>query len=103
MIEIAIQKELLGSLGKMDLSINLSIEAQSFIALSGQSGSGKTTLLRILAGLEKAKTEQARAANDYVQALADLMQSCGTPLEFNQYMQTADIKLPAIYFEHSNN
>ena len=55
------------------------------------------------AGLEKAKTEQARAANDYVQALADLMQSCGTPLEFNQYMQTADIKLPAIYFEHSNN
>ena len=55
MIEIAIQKELLGSLGKMDLSINLSIEAQSFVALSGQSGSGKTTLLRILAGLEKAK------------------------------------------------
>lgn len=55
MIEIAIEKELLGSMGKMDLSINLSIEPQSFVALSGQSGSGKTTLLRILAGLEKAK------------------------------------------------
>jgi len=55
MIEIAIEKELLGSMGKMDLSINLSIESQSFVALSGQSGSGKTTLLRILAGLEKAK------------------------------------------------
>lgn len=55
MIEIAIEKELLGSMGKMDLSINLSIESQNFVALSGQSGSGKTTLLRILAGLEKAK------------------------------------------------
>lgn len=55
MISIDIQKELLGSMGKMDLSINLSIESQNFVALSGQSGSGKTTLLRILAGLEKAK------------------------------------------------
>jgi hypothetical protein len=53
--------------------------------------------------LEKAKTEQAKAANDYVQAMADLMQSCGTPLEFNRYMQAADVKLPAIYFEHRKN
>ena len=55
MIEISIEKELLGSLGKMDLCVDLQIEKQSFVALSGQSGSGKTTLLRILAGLEKAK------------------------------------------------
>ena len=55
MIDISIQKELLGSLGKMDLQVNLSIETQSFVALSGQSGSGKTTLLRILAGLEPAQ------------------------------------------------
>jgi len=54
-IEISIEKELLGSLGKMDLCVDLQIEKQSFVALSGQSGSGKTTLLRILAGLEKAK------------------------------------------------
>jgi molybdate transport system ATP-binding protein len=55
MINIAIKKELLGSLGKMDLSVNLCIESQSFVALSGQSGSGKTTLLRILAGLGTAQ------------------------------------------------
>lgn len=55
MIEIAIEKELLGSLGKMSLHVNLSIENQSFVALSGQSGSGKTTLLRILSGLEDAR------------------------------------------------
>lgn len=55
MISIDIQKELLGSMGKMNLVVNLSIESQSFVALSGQSGSGKTTLLRILAGLEKAE------------------------------------------------
>lgn len=55
MIEIDVQKELLGSMGKMDLHVKLAIEKQNFVALSGQSGSGKTTLLRILAGLESAK------------------------------------------------
>lgn len=55
MIEITVQKELLGSMGKMELDVNLSIQSESFVALSGQSGSGKTTLLRILAGLENAK------------------------------------------------
>ena len=54
MIEMHLQKELLGSLGKMNLEIDLTIERDSFVALSGASGSGKTTLLRILAGLEKA-------------------------------------------------
>lgn len=54
MIEIDVSKELLGSMGKMQLGVNLVIENKSFVALSGQSGSGKTTLLRILAGLESA-------------------------------------------------
>lgn len=54
MIEISINKELLGSLGKMELSVNIAIEPKSFVTLSGQSGSGKTTLLRILSGLESA-------------------------------------------------
>lgn len=55
MIKIDINKELIGSNGKMDLDINLEIQEGDFVALAGQSGSGKTTLLRILAGLEEAK------------------------------------------------
>jgi molybdate transport system ATP-binding protein len=54
MIKIDINKKLHGSLGDMDLSVNLTIKDGEFIALAGQSGSGKTTLLRILAGLEQA-------------------------------------------------
>lgn len=45
----------------------------------------------------KARTEQAQAANDYVQGLAALMQSCGTPLAFNDYLKVADIRLPTLY------
>ncbi|WP_201584452.1 TolC family protein [Psychrobacter immobilis] len=47
----------------------------------------------------KARTEQAQAANSYVQALAALMQSCGTPLAFNAYLNAADIQLPTLYSE----
>jgi len=54
MIRIDISKKLHGATGVMNLSINLEIQENSFVALSGESGSGKTTLLRILAGLEEA-------------------------------------------------
>ncbi len=47
----------------------------------------------------KARTEQAQAANNYVQGLAALMQSCGTPLAFNAYLNAADIRLPTLYKE----
>ena len=53
MIKIDITKKLHGASGEMDLSLNLSIKENEFVALSGKSGSGKTTLLRILAGLEE--------------------------------------------------
>ena len=53
MIKIDIYKELHGSNGKMNLTVNLEIKQNDFLALSGLSGSGKTTLLRILAGLEE--------------------------------------------------
>ncbi len=55
MIEIKVKKELMGSKNKIDLNIDLKIQENTFIALSGDSGSGKTTLLRILAGLEKTR------------------------------------------------
>jgi len=55
MITIDINKKLHGSNGEMDLSIDLEIKENDFVALAGESGSGKTTLLRILAGLEAAK------------------------------------------------
>ncbi|SJN36783.1 TolC family protein [Psychrobacter sp. JB385] len=47
----------------------------------------------------KARTEQAQAANSYVQSLAALMQSCGTPMAFNTYLNAADIQLPTLYTE----
>ena len=57
MIKIDINKKLHGSVGEMNLNINLEIKEGTFLAISGKSGSGKTTLLRILAGLEDAKGE----------------------------------------------
>ncbi|RUM66436.1 MAG: ABC transporter ATP-binding protein, partial [Sulfurimonas sp.] len=55
MIDIDINKPLLGSCGTMQLCVKLCIESGSFVALTGASGSGKTTFLRILAGLESAQ------------------------------------------------
>ncbi|MBD3789712.1 MAG: ATP-binding cassette domain-containing protein [Campylobacterales bacterium] len=55
MIHIDICKTLHGSIGEMELMVDLNIQEGDFIALAGQSGSGKTTLLRIIAGLEEAK------------------------------------------------
>jgi len=55
MIEIDIVKKLHGVEKDMLLKVDIQIEDESFIAISGVSGSGKTTLLRILAGLETAE------------------------------------------------
>lgn len=57
MIEIDIYKMLHGSMGDMELRIDLSIAEFEFMAIGGESGSGKTTLLRVLAGLESSSGE----------------------------------------------
>ena len=66
MINIAIQKELHGAAGDMQLAVNLNIKKGEFVALSGKSGSGKTTLLRILAGLEAAEGRITVATKEWL-------------------------------------
>ncbi len=53
MIRLKLKKKLLGSLGKFDLDIDITIQENEFFAIYGKSGSGKTTILRMIAGLEK--------------------------------------------------
>ncbi len=43
----------------------------------------------------QALTEQAKAGNDYVQALAQLLDSCGSTEEFTNYAARADVRLRA--------
>lgn len=72
MINVSIQKPLIGALGKMDLSVALEIKEGAFVALAGESGSGKTTLLRILAGLEPAKGEIHVAGKTWLDSTTSL-------------------------------
>lgn len=50
-IHISLQKKLMGSLGPIDLNVNLQLPRGSLVAIYGPSGAGKTTLLRMIAGL----------------------------------------------------
>lgn len=79
-------------------NVDLAAEVLRYRRLGLQEGVNTTVdVVQAQTQYLKARTEQAQAANDYVQALAALMQSCGTPLEFNTYMNTADIHLPTLY------
>ncbi|GAB4090908.1 TolC family protein [Hydrogenophaga soli] len=62
---------------------------------AGVSAGTATPLELIDAELNVAKvqTEQARAAYDYVKALAELLESCGRTQDFTHYMAKADIQV----------
>ncbi|PJK13149.1 transporter [Lysobacteraceae bacterium NML120232] len=51
-------------------------------------------LMEAEAQFAKAETERAKAAHDYILALAALLESAGTPDQFGQYQQRADVRLP---------
>ncbi len=53
MVEIAVEKRLMGVEGAIDLKIETTIESGEFVSIFGASGAGKTTLLRMIGGLEK--------------------------------------------------
>lgn len=81
-------------------NVDLAIEVLRLRRLGLQEGVSTTIdVVQAQTQALKARTEQAQAANNYVQALAALMQSCGTPLAFNAYLNAADIRLPTLYTE----
>lgn len=62
MIELAVTKTLQSASGRLDLDVQTTIAAGSFVTLFGPSGDGKTSILRMLAGL--AKPDHGRIAVD---------------------------------------
>ncbi|MDR0467951.1 MAG: ATP-binding cassette domain-containing protein [Campylobacteraceae bacterium] len=57
MINLNINKKLLGVSGEFNLEVNIALNNNEIIALYGPSGSGKTTFLKILSGLEKSNSK----------------------------------------------
>ena len=58
---------------------------------------GTSTTLDLIdaeVNFSKLETERAKAANDYAQALAALLESAGTPEQFAAYVRRADVQLP---------
>lgn len=78
----------------LDPSVTLADEVLR-LRRAGVTAGTATPLELIDAELNVAKvqTEQARAAYDYVKALAELLDSCGRTEDFSKYMATADIQV----------
>ncbi|NTV46559.1 MAG: ATP-binding cassette domain-containing protein [Chlorobiales bacterium] len=64
MIDINIEKELIGADGKFELQANFRVEKNELLCLFGKSGSGKTTILRSLAGLETPDRGTIKVGNE---------------------------------------
>lgn len=79
-------------------ALNSNIElAEEFLRLR-QAGlrEGVSTMSELIdaqVNLTKSKTERAQAANDYIQSLVQLLSSAGMPEQFQQYLNSADIRV----------
>jgi len=79
-------------------ALNSNIElAEEFLRLR-QAGlrEGVSTLSDLIdaqVNLIKGKTERAQAANDYIQSLIQLLSSAGMPEQFEQYLNSADVRV----------
>lgn len=51
MITIALEKELNGAAGKMQLQVTFDLQSGDFLSFHGTSGAGKTSIFRMIAGL----------------------------------------------------
>ncbi len=82
------------------LALNANIElTRELVRLQRKSVSEGLATIPDLMSAEtqyfQALTEQAKAGNDYVQALAQLLDSCGRTDEFTDYAARADVRLRA--------
>ena len=80
----------------MDGAVVLAREVQRLRAAGLREGTSTTLeLIDAQTNLTKVQTERAQAANDYVQALAQLLESAGLSDQFSAYIARADIRVPA--------
>ena len=80
----------------MDGAVVLAREVLRLRAAGLREGTSTTLeLIDAQTNLTKVQTERAQAANDYVQALAQLLESAGLSDQFSAYIARADIRVPA--------
>jgi hypothetical protein len=71
--------------------------ARAAAAARGRPAEGTSTTLDLIdasLNLAKVQTQRAELANQYVQALAALLESTGQSEEFDRFMAQADIQIP---------
>ncbi|SIR55604.1 Outer membrane protein TolC [Pseudacidovorax sp. RU35E] len=78
----------------MQAGIDLAQEVVRLRSAGLREGTSTTQdLIDAETNLAKVQTERAQAANDYVQALARLLQSAGISERFNDYIARADVRI----------
>jgi outer membrane protein TolC len=78
----------------MEASIDLATEVRRLRVAGLREGTSTTLdLIDAETNLAKVQTERAQAANDYVQALAQLLESAGLSDRFSDYIARADLRV----------